>query len=107
MLVSRAHGHQASDVRDLGLAVAPDSAIAELARRDRLCIITGDQDFGNMLDYPPRDYCGIVVIRRPKAAAQSVVLGMVDCFLRETAIVEHLEGCLAIVEPGRFRLSSS
>ena len=62
--VIRAHGHQASDVRDIGLGTAPDNDIADHARQHQLAIVTADQDFGNVLTFPPADYAGIIVIDR-------------------------------------------
>lgn len=102
--VIRAFGHQATDVRDIGMKAADDHDIAEHARNNQLCVITRDQDFGNILDYPPHDYFGIVVIHAPHGATRAVVLSMVEQFLREAAIIQQLTGRLAIVEPARIRL---
>ena len=59
----RAHGHQGTDVGDIGLGTAPDQDIADYARHHQLGLITGDQDFGNVLAFPPADYFGLVIIR--------------------------------------------
>lgn len=100
----RRYGHQATDVRNVGLGAAADQEIAHHAQRHQLCVITRDQDFGNALDYPPADYFGIVVIRAPNKATRAVVLSMVEQFLQQSAIVQQMTGHLAIVEPGRIRL---
>ena len=100
-------GHQATDVRDLGLAAALDPVIAEHAKSAQLCLITRDGDFGNVLDYPPQDYFGIVVVQTPEAAPRSVVLEMVERFLREPDVVENLPGRLAVVEPARIRVRTA
>ena len=52
----RAYGHQATDVRDIGLGTASDEDIADHARLNQLAVISGDQDFGNVLLFPPDDY---------------------------------------------------
>jgi predicted nuclease of predicted toxin-antitoxin system len=49
----RAYGHQATDVRDIGLGTAADQDIAEHARLHQRAVISGDQDFGNVLLFPP------------------------------------------------------
>jgi len=67
--VIRSHGHQAMDVRDIGLGTASDQDIADHARQHQLALVTGDQDFGNVLAFPPADYSGIVVIRPPDGAS--------------------------------------
>jgi hypothetical protein len=82
----RSFGHAATDVRDIGLADA------------------ADQDFGNILNYPPQDYSGIVVLVPPHEASRSIVLEMVRGFLAEAAVAEHVAGRLVIVERTRIRV---
>ena len=100
----RSRGHEATDVRDIGLGTAPDDAIAGHAKTHRLCLMTRDKDFGNILDYPPRDHAGLVVVQAPNRASRSVVLAMVDSLMQQAALMDRLPGRLAIVEPGRIRL---
>lgn len=100
----RSRGHDATDVRDIGMGSAPDDAIAKHAKTHQLCLITRDNDFGNVLDYPPQDYAGLVVIQAPKRAGRSIVLAMVDALMQQAPLMERLPGRLAIVGPGRVRL---
>jgi hypothetical protein len=55
-------GHQAIDVRDIGLGTADDSIIAAYALTQRLCLVTRDYDFADVRNYPPLQYAGIVVV---------------------------------------------
>jgi predicted nuclease of predicted toxin-antitoxin system len=100
----RGLGHEATDVRDIGLGTASDEIIAEYARTRHLCLITRDQHFGNVQRYPPQDYSGIVVIHAPDPASRSVVLALVQGFLEDREVVDHLVGRLAVVQAGRTRL---
>ncbi len=100
----RDSGHEATDVRDIGLGMASDEVVAGYARTRHLCLITRDRDFGNVLNYPPQDYSGIVVIHTPGPASRSVVLAMVQRFLGDREIVDHLPGRLAVVQVDRIRL---
>lgn len=100
----RAHGHEATDVRDIGLGQADDLSIASHARLHRLCLLTRDQDFGNVKDYPPEQYWGIIVIRAPEHAGRDYVLTMVGQLLNQGPLVDGLPGHLAIVEPSRIRV---
>src|SRR4051812_16157278 len=88
--VIRAHGHQATDVRDIGLGTSADQDIAEHARLHQLAIISVDQDFGNVLLYPPADYSGIVVIEPPDRAATSLLLLLVEQFLNNAKVMANL-----------------
>jgi predicted nuclease of predicted toxin-antitoxin system len=56
-------GHDAVDVRDMGMRSAPDEAIAAQARQNRQILITRDFDFADIRNYPPADYAGIVVLQ--------------------------------------------
>ncbi len=99
----RRHGHQATDVRDIGLATASDQDIADHARLHQHSIISGDQDFGNVLLFPPANYHGLVVIRPPKGATVAILLSLVEQFLNDAKVMANLPGRLVIVEPGRLR----
>ncbi|MGH8568547.1 MAG: DUF5615 family PIN-like protein, partial [Gammaproteobacteria bacterium] len=45
----RRAGHEASHVRDYGMAAAEDEAIFELAAREERVIVSADTDFGTLL----------------------------------------------------------
>jgi hypothetical protein len=99
----RAHGHQATDVRDIGMGTARDQDIAEHARINQLAIISIDRDFGNVVQYPPADYHGLVVIRPPDGATIARILSLAERFLTDGKVVANLTGRLVVVEPGRIR----
>lgn len=102
--VIRLKGHQARDVRDAGLGSAPDEAIAEYAKANGLCLITGDFDFADIRRYPPENYAGLAVLGLPENANREFILQLVKAFLDHPEIIAQLPGRLAIVEPGRIRL---
>jgi len=102
--VVRRHGHEAVDVRDVGLRVAKDPQIAHYARNEGLCLITGDCDFADIRNYPPDQYAGIVVLNLPRNATAAYINQLLDSFLEHEDLVTRLPGKLAIVEAGRVRL---
>jgi predicted nuclease of predicted toxin-antitoxin system len=102
LVISR--GHQATDVRDIGLGRAPDHDIAAHAQAQQLVILSRDFDFADVRNYPPDQYAGIVVIDLPCTATAPTVVNLVDDFLRQQQTLKDLPGRLAIVEPGRTRL---
>lgn len=102
--VARSLGHEAVDVRDIGMGAAPDHEIAAYARAHGLCLITGDFDSSNIRVYPPEDYRGLVVLRLPGKANRDVILRLVESFLRQSDVLAQLPGRLAIVERGRVRM---
>jgi hypothetical protein len=100
----RSYGHGAIGVRDIGLGSASDQTIAAHARSHQLSLITADQEFGNLFDYPPDQHSGIAVVDPPARANRAMVLALVESFLQQADLTDQLPGRLAIVESGRIRL---
>ena len=100
----RSHGHEATDVRDIGLRSALDTTIAQHAQREGWCLLTGDFDFSDIRSYPPADYAGIVVLVIPPMVTSLYITQLLSMFLQQRDVVEQLPGKLAIVEAGRVRL---
>jgi predicted nuclease of predicted toxin-antitoxin system len=96
-------GHDAVDVRDIGLRAATDEVIASYARRNQQTLITRDFDFADIRNYPPGDYSGIVVLDLPNHATAAQVVKALDTFVRAKEWLDLLSGRLAIVEPSRVR----
>lgn len=63
---------------------------------------TIDLDFSNILDYPPKDYEGIVVLRY-KITDEADIDTMLKTALEDLSR-EDLRGVLLIVSPSRYRL---
>ena len=105
--VIRRRGHEAIDVRDVGLRDAKDWQIARYAQTEQLCLLTGDYDFADIRNYPPAQYAGIAVINLPRSANSAYINRLLDSFLAQTALVAQVPGQLAIVEAGRVRLRQS
>jgi predicted nuclease of predicted toxin-antitoxin system len=82
-------------------ADAPDADVLMLASVLDAVLLTVDLDFANILDYPPSDYGGIVVLRyRIEDEAE------LDTTLKSALEDLDLRGVLVIVSPGRYRVRS-
>ena len=97
-------GHEALDVRGLGLGSAPDERIAAEARQRGACLVTGDFGFADIRNYPPADYAGITVLEIPGDAGTEGILSLARSWLAQPDLLKLLPGRLAIVAPGRIRL---
>lgn len=100
----RHHGHEAVDVRDIGLRGAKDPQIARYVQDEQLCLITADYDFADVRNYPPDRYAGILILDTPRNATARYINQLLDSFLNQDDLVAQLPGKLAIVAPGRVRL---
>jgi predicted nuclease of predicted toxin-antitoxin system len=96
-------GFEATDVRDIGLGEAPDSEIALYAKQHGVCILTGDFGFGDVRNYPPEQYQGLVVLEFPNRSLVSDILKLVEIFFGNSELVARLPGRLAIVNRQRVR----
>jgi hypothetical protein len=92
------------DVRDIGLGSSPDERIAAHARKEKLCLLTGDFGFADIRNYPPEHYSGIVVFESVPNATAEIILRQIGSFIGQTEVLERLPGRLAMVEPTRVRL---
>ena len=99
----RGMGHEAVDVRDIGMRGAPDDAIAAHVRSTQQTLITRDFDFSDIRNYPPGDYAGIVVLKLPDDATAARLVEVLEIFVRREDWLTHLTGRLAIVEGWRVR----
>lgn len=97
-------GHEATDVRDIGLRSAKDPVIARYAQDHHACLLTGDFGFADVRNYPPETYDGIVVLGLPRDATAAFILQLIEEILRQTDVLARLPHKLAIVEAGRIRL---
>jgi predicted nuclease of predicted toxin-antitoxin system len=100
----KGQGHDAADVRDIGLGSADDDVIAAHSQSHQMCLLTRDYDFADIRNYPPNQYFGLVVFELPNQALVNEILNLVDALLQKSDILNNLPGRLAIVEPGRIRL---
>jgi predicted nuclease of predicted toxin-antitoxin system len=60
----RQAGHDASHVRDYGMAAADDEAIFNLAAREERVIVSADTDFGTLLSSYQKAKPSVVLLRR-------------------------------------------
>jgi predicted nuclease of predicted toxin-antitoxin system len=97
-------GHEALHVGDVGLGGAPDEQIAAFAQSRGLALVTGDFGFGDVRNYPPGEYAGIVILVIPQTAGLSMIQRLTVEFLQAKEVIESIEGKLAIVEVGRIRV---
>lgn len=99
-----AAGHHADSVADEQLGGADDPIVAAACQADGRCLITADVGFGQILEYPPGKFAGIVVLRHPRPTISgmlALIRALVSAVQRESPV-----GRLWIVEPGRIRVHS-
>ncbi len=82
-----------------------DAAVAALARKEKRILISFDGDFGNILNYPPAKFFGIVRLNIHPPAI-SLILGALRLVFRRFKKQKDFKGKLIIAEPAGFRIWS-
>jgi predicted nuclease of predicted toxin-antitoxin system len=96
------HGHDAATVFEQGLRGKEDYEIAEVARQESRVVLSLDLDFSNILQFPPENYSGMIVLRLRNKSRQAV-RAVVERVIQQ---LEHLPlvGRLWIVDEHRIRI---
>ena len=76
-------------------------------REHQACLLTCDFGFADIRNYPPQSYHGIVVLKLPRDATASIILGLIEELLHQNEVIARLSRTLAIVEAGRIRLRTA
>jgi predicted nuclease of predicted toxin-antitoxin system len=95
-------GHDLTTAEEQSLQRADDPTIAHVCRTESRCLITADLGFAQIIDYPPDQYPGLIVVRHPHPT-RSGMRALFD-HIRLTCVEESPVGRLWIVEPGRIRI---
>ena len=98
----RAEGHDARTVYEEGLRGHSDRDIADVCRRDQRAVVTLDLDFGNIREYPPEDYPGLIVLRVVNQSRPHILWVLSQIF----ELLEHqpLAGHLWVVSESGVRI---
>lgn len=98
----RSRGFDCHSVFDESISGFPDASIASVCQAEDRILITLDVDFANIMNYPPTDYPGIIVLRlrrQDKVSLMAFLPRVVDLLGRE-----EIAGRLWIMDEGRTRI---
>lgn len=99
----REAGHDAVDVRDVGLRGHGDAEVFAYAQNLGAILVTADKGFANVLSFAPGTHSGLIVLRVPNELPTQQVNKELLRALADLAD-ENLKGLLVIVEVGRTRI---
>lgn len=81
-----------------------DFDVAAMAKARGELVLTFDGDFGNIVNFPPHQFGGIVLLMmRDNAAAYQSLLDQLDRLLKEHAEQDWYVGRTVVVDTYRFR----
>jgi predicted nuclease of predicted toxin-antitoxin system len=95
-------GYEVTLLREISKPSDPDERVIELAQNLDAVLLTVDMDFANIVDYPPQNFAGIVVVRHQisdqLALEKSLKQAMADLYR------DDLRGVLVVVTANRYRI---
>ncbi len=101
----RRYGHDARTVPEQGLRGRDDADVAAVCKGERRILITLDIGFGDLRQYPPDQYAGIIVLRLNRQGRRAV---MAACErLMRLLTSESLAGRLWVVDEHSVRVRGS
>lgn len=95
-------GHNAVSLFAQQFGGRPDCDVALICRSENRALITLDNDFADILTYPPDKYPGIIVIRSEKQSKPSILAFIIRII--EVIKSETVDGKLWIIEQNRIRV---
>ena len=98
----RAVGHEAEDVREVGLAATADPVIFEAAQARRAVVITFDLGYGKIALGRP-GHAGVVIARFPQVISVFDVLDEIILRLG-TLRADDIQGNIVLMKPDETRI---
>lgn len=99
----RQAGHEAEDVRDVGLQGHSDGDVFARAQAIEATLVTADLGFSNIINFPPGTHAGIIVVRVPDILPSATLNAELLRALNDLPDADR-RGSLVIVELGRIRI---
>jgi hypothetical protein len=98
----RKHGHDVLTIQETGFTGVKNGKVAELANKEKRTLITRDMHFCNILEFPPENYNGIIVLKiRPDNT--SLVHDNLLNFLKKYT-KEKIVQTLVIIDHNKLRI---
>jgi predicted nuclease of predicted toxin-antitoxin system len=95
-------GYEVSLLQEHLAPDAYDPDVLGIAQKLDAVLITEDMDFSNILDYPPNDFAGIIVIRYSAKEEIKTINSLKQAL--EDLYREDLRGVLVVVSSERYRV---
>jgi predicted nuclease of predicted toxin-antitoxin system len=99
----RAEGYDVLAVSEV-MSRSNDRELIEQASRERRILLTEDKDFGWLVYVSHTDSAGVILIRFPGNARQTLVDALVDLVHTQG---QELSGAFVVVQPGHTRIRHS
>ena len=103
--VLKSLGWQVFAVRGSHLRGKSDRMIISFAQKSKAVLFSGDWGFANILDFPPQNYFGIVILDFPNEVSVDLIARETKKALSKISLADF-KNKLIIVELGKIRIRS-
>jgi len=101
----QSEGYTVFRLRDYIPPDSEDAVVIEKAQELDAILISLDNDFADIVGYPPSKYKGIIAIQlRNHPEVIPLLIGRLKSYLSLHPYMEHYKGKLFIIEPHRIRI---
>ena len=97
--------HEVFRLRDVLPVESPDAIVVAKAQEIDAVLISLDGDFADIINYPPKDFKGIIALQmRNHPEILPRLLARLKAYLESQPAMEHYQGKLIVVEADRVRI---
>lgn len=97
--------HEVVRLKDLLPVESSDAEVIAKAQDVNAILLSLNGDFGDIVNYPPKNYKGIVALQmRNHPELLPRILARLTAYLKAQPAMEHYRGKLLVVEVGRIRV---
>jgi len=101
----RQANHEVISVSDVGLAGHKDLKILEYAEKDNLILISGDKDFGGLVEFGTLWGRGKVILLRYRIInINRIVSHILEVLDREAEVFKTEKSVIIVLSEGRYRI---
>ncbi|NWF67651.1 MAG: DUF5615 family PIN-like protein [Chloroflexi bacterium] len=98
----RSWGYTVTMVKQHIAPDAPDPNVLALAQELDAVLVTEDMDFSSVVNYPPQNYGGIIVLRYDPLAEATIIPTLQQAL--KDLYRDEMRGAMVIVKPNRYRI---
>lgn len=102
--VLREAGHNVIRLMDVASPSSDDETVISLAASHHAVLISNDKDFSDIVQYPPKNHRGIIVLRITPQSEDVVHRTLIRLLQKKT--IEKIQGSLFVIRGNKVRIRS-
>ena len=88
--------------KDLNLSGATNGTLLSLSVRERMVLLTEDQDFGDIIKFPTHTHCGVILLKVPFQDDENIGIILKDVLSKFGP--KDFDKTLVVISSNKYRL---